>query len=85
MLGVPLSLGIALFITELAPAPAAQLVIYVIDLLAAIPSVVYGLWGLRCSCCRAASPRSTGGSHDAVRRIPVLGTLFGGPVSGRAS
>ena len=44
-LAVPLSLGIALFITHYAPRRAAQALGYVIDLLAAIPSVVYGLWG----------------------------------------
>jgi phosphate transport system permease protein len=43
---VPLSLGIALFISHYAPRRLAQSLGYVIDLLAAIPSVVYGLWGI---------------------------------------
>ncbi|MGG7465624.1 MULTISPECIES: phosphate ABC transporter permease subunit PstC [unclassified Plantibacter] len=44
-IAVPLSLGIALFITHYAPRRLAQALGYVIDLLAAVPSVVYGLWG----------------------------------------
>lgn len=44
-LAVPLALGIALFISHYAPRRLAQGLGYVIDLLAAIPSVVYGLWG----------------------------------------
>jgi phosphate transport system permease protein len=43
---VPVSLGIALFLTELAPPRLRAPVVYLIDLLAAIPSVVYGLWGV---------------------------------------
>jgi phosphate transport system permease protein len=45
VIAVPLSLGIALFISHYAPRKLAQGLGYVIDLLAAIPSVVYGLWG----------------------------------------
>lgn len=45
-LAVPVSLGIALFVTEAASARAAKAIGYVIDLLAAVPSVVYGLWGV---------------------------------------
>lgn len=44
-IAVPLALAIALFIAHYAPARAAGPLAYVIDLLAAIPSVVYGLWG----------------------------------------
>jgi phosphate transport system permease protein len=43
---VPVSLGIALFLTEIAPLRFRTPVVYVIDLLAAIPSVVFGLWGI---------------------------------------
>ena len=46
VIAVPLSLGIALFISHYAPRKLAQGLGYVIDLLAAIPSVVYGLWGI---------------------------------------
>jgi phosphate transport system permease protein len=44
-IAVPVSIGLALFITELAAARLRTPVVYLIDLLAAIPSVVYGLWG----------------------------------------
>lgn len=44
-IAAPLSIGIALFISHYAPRRLAAVLGYVIDLLAAIPSVVYGLWG----------------------------------------
>jgi phosphate transport system permease protein len=46
VLAVPVAIGTALFITEVAPAAVGRLLGYLIDLLAAVPSVVYGLWGL---------------------------------------
>jgi phosphate transport system permease protein len=46
LIAVPLSVGIALFISHYAPRRLAQGLGYVIDLLAAVPSVVYGLWGI---------------------------------------
>jgi phosphate ABC transporter permease protein PstC len=45
-LGAPVAVGVALFITQYAPRRLAQGLGYLIDLLAAVPSVVYGLWGL---------------------------------------
>ena len=45
LMAVPVSLGIALFISHYAPRRLAQPLGYVIDLLAAVPSVVFGLWG----------------------------------------
>jgi phosphate transport system permease protein len=44
-MAVPVSIGIALFISHYAPRRIAQPLGYVIDLLAAVPSVVFGLWG----------------------------------------
>lgn len=46
LIAVPLSLGVAIFLTEFAPRAIRQPVAFVIELLAAIPSVVYGLWGI---------------------------------------
>ncbi|KQQ94134.1 phosphate ABC transporter permease [Leifsonia sp. Leaf325] len=43
---VPLAIGVALFITHFAPRRLAQGLGYVVDLLAAVPSVVFGLWGI---------------------------------------
>ncbi|GAA1157758.1 phosphate ABC transporter permease subunit PstC [Nocardioides aquiterrae] len=45
VIAVPFSIGVALFISHYAPPRIAAPIAYVIDLLAAIPSVVYGLWG----------------------------------------
>jgi phosphate transport system permease protein len=47
LLAVPFAIGIALFISHYAPRRLATPVAYVIDLLAAVPSVVFGLWGGR--------------------------------------
>jgi phosphate transport system permease protein len=46
LLAVPLSLGIAMFLTELAPAWLGRPVARAIELLAAVPSIIYGMWGL---------------------------------------
>jgi len=45
LMGVPLSIAVALFITHYAPRRLAQVLGYIVDLLAAVPSVVFGLWG----------------------------------------
>ena len=45
-IGVPISLGIAVFISEIAPARIGTPVGFVIEILAAIPSIIYGLWAL---------------------------------------
>ena len=46
VIAVPLSLGVAIYLTEFAPKAVRQPVAFLISLLAAIPSVVYGLWGI---------------------------------------
>ena len=46
MLAVPMSIVIALFLVELAPPLLSKVVGYAIELLAAIPSIIYGMWGL---------------------------------------
>ncbi|MDP9091580.1 MAG: phosphate ABC transporter permease subunit PstC [Actinomycetota bacterium] len=45
VLAVPIAIGIALFITQYSPRQLARPVAYVVDLLAAIPSIIYGIWG----------------------------------------
>jgi phosphate transport system permease protein len=45
-LATPLALGVAIFLSEFAPAWLRRPVAFLVDLLAAIPSVVYGLWGI---------------------------------------
>ena len=46
LLGIPLSFGIALFLTELSPRSLKQPLRILIELLADIPSIIYGMWGL---------------------------------------
>jgi phosphate transport system permease protein len=46
LLGVPVSLGIAIFLSELAPPWLRIPLTFIVELLAAVPSVVYGLWGI---------------------------------------
>ncbi|MDR0372619.1 MAG: phosphate ABC transporter permease subunit PstC [Nitrososphaerota archaeon] len=46
LVGVPLSLGIAIFIVEMAPRAIRVPFSYLVEMLAAVPSVIYGLWGM---------------------------------------
>ncbi len=46
LLAAPVSIGVALFLTEIAPAWLARGIGFLVEMLAAIPSVVYGLWGI---------------------------------------
>ena len=46
VIAVPLAVAVALFISHIAPRRIANPLAYIVDLLAAIPSIVYGLWGI---------------------------------------
>lgn len=46
LIGVPVSLGVAVFLSELSPRRLRSPVSFIVELLAAVPSVVYGLWGI---------------------------------------
>ena len=46
LLAVPVSIGVAIFLVEQAPVKVGRPIAFMVDLLAAIPSVVYGLWGI---------------------------------------
>jgi phosphate transport system permease protein len=46
VLAVPLAVGVAVFVTELCPRALRGIVSFTVELLAAIPSVIYGLWGI---------------------------------------
>jgi len=46
LMAIPVSIGIALFISHYAPRRLASVLGYIVDLLAAVPSVVFGLWGI---------------------------------------
>jgi phosphate transport system permease protein len=78
---VPVSIGIALFITEIAPRRLRRSIVSVIDLLAAVPSVVYGLWGARLFALDATG--FYGDVERTFRHVPILHTLLSGrPISG---
>ena len=80
VMAVPVSVGIALLLTEVVPRRWARPVVTVIDLLAVVPSVVWGLWGIL-----VFAPwlqRIYTSIGNGVDGIPVLGSLFGPPVSG---
>ena len=46
LFAVPVSVALALFLNELAPVPVARVLGFIVEMLAAIPSIVYGLWGI---------------------------------------
>jgi phosphate transport system permease protein len=76
IIAAPIALGIAVFIAELCPAQLKQPLVFLTELLAAIPSIVYGLWGIlvlvpAVRAFEAAMP-------DALRALPV----FAGPPLG---
>jgi phosphate transport system permease protein len=79
VIAVPISIGIALFLTELAPRRLRGPVITVIDLLAAVPSVVFGLWAI--IVLGPAIVPGYRGAHDLLGGLPIVGALFGAPVS----
>jgi phosphate transport system permease protein len=80
-IAVPVSFGIALFLTELSPRWLKRPLGTAIELLAAIPSIVYGMWGLLIFAPILATyvqqplQRAFGG-------VPLLGALFSGPPVG---
>ena len=77
LLSLPISIGIALFVTDVAPKRLRRPIVYTVDLLAAIPSVVYGLWALLVLAPPLANLFES--LSDATAGIPVLKTLFGNP------
>jgi len=80
IMAVPVSVGIALLLTEVVPYRWSRPIVYVIDLLAVVPSVVWGLWGILVFAPWIA--KIYGHIGSAVTGIPVLGNLFGPPTSG---
>lgn len=81
LIGVPISFGVALFITELAPVWLKRPVGTAIELLAAIPSIIYGLWGLFVFAPWFADNVEPWMS-DNLGSLPVIGPLFDGPPMG---
>jgi len=80
ILSVPVSVAIALLLTEVVPRRWARPIVYVVDLLAVVPSVVWGLWGILVFAPWLYHIYTSIAS--GVKGIPVLDPLFGQPVSG---
>src|SRR5262245_39743980 len=76
LIATPIALGIAVFISELCPAPLRQPLVFLTELLAAIPSIVYGLWAIFTLVPFVRSLEVA--TPEALRRLP----LFSGPASG---
>lgn len=81
LIAVPVSFGIALFLTELSPNWLKRPLGTAIELLAAVPSIVYGMWGLL-----VFSPILSQYVQQplqwAFNGVPILGELFSGPPVG---
>src|SRR5262245_63192001 len=81
IIAVPLGLLITLFLTEICPMWARKPISIAIELLAGIPSIIYGIWGLFVFAPflqQTLQPALI----DAFGSIPVLSTLFAGPPYG---
>jgi len=81
LIGIPVAFGIAIFITELSPAWLKRPLGTLIELLAAIPSIIYGIWGLFVL---APLLQETVQPFliDTLGELPLVGSLFGGPPLG---
>jgi phosphate transport system permease protein len=81
LIAVPVSFGIAVFLTELSPGWLRRPLGTAIELLAAVPSIVYGMWGLL-----VFSPILSTWVQQPLQAafggVPVLGALFSGPPVG---
>ena len=75
LIGVPLSLGIAVYLTQLCPPWARRPVATTIELLAAVPSIIYGMWGLFVFAPLFARFIQVPVS-DVVEGLPLVGTLL---------
>jgi phosphate transport system permease protein len=77
LIAVPVSLGVALFITQVAPPWLRKPLVYLTDLLAVVPSVVFGLWGVLILSQHFGLGRSflTAGVILAIMIIPIITSL----------
>lgn len=79
IIALPISIGIAIFLAELCPEWLRLPFNWLVELLAAIPSVVYGLWGIFVFLPLVVTPVADG-LFKAFGAVPILGQLFTGPV-----
>jgi phosphate transport system permease protein len=81
VIGVPISFGIALFLTEVAPRWLRGPIGTAIELLAGIPSIIYGMWGLFVLV-PMMTEYVTPWINDNLGTIPYIGIIFQGPPLG---
>jgi len=81
LIAVPVSFGIALFLTEVAPPWLRGPVGSAIELLAGIPSIIYGMWGLFVLA-PVLAPKIYPWINDHLGEVPLIGRLFQGPPLG---
>lgn len=81
LLAIPVSFGIAVFLTEVAPNWMRTPVAAAIELLAGIPSIIYGMWGLFIFA-PVMGDVVEPWLNDTIGPVPVLGALFTGPPLG---
>jgi phosphate transport system permease protein len=81
LIAVPVSIGIALFLTDIAPRWLRAPIGTAIELLAAIPSIIYGMWGLFVFAPFMATHVEPW-LNDRLGPLPVIGVLFTGPPIG---
>ena len=79
VLALPISVGIAIFMAELCPPWLRMPLNWLVELLAAIPSVVYGLWGIFVFLPTVVTPVAEG-LFETFGTVPGLSVLFTGPV-----
>jgi len=82
LLATPLAIGAALYVTEYAPRTLGIVVAFTVELLVTIPSVVYGLWGLKVLAPFLATNVEPF-LQNTFGNIPLVGQLFQGPTTGR--
>lgn len=81
LIGIPVSFGIAVFITELCPPVLKRPIGVAIELLAGIPSIIYGMWGLFVFAPFFADNVQPW-INDNLGNLPVIGQVFQGPPMG---
>ncbi|MDE3154484.1 MAG: phosphate ABC transporter permease subunit PstC [Acidobacteriota bacterium] len=81
VLAVPLGIAVSVFLSELAPPKVSEAMALLVDLLAAVPSVIYGLIGIYVLVPLVRDPIAPA-LQATVGRLPGIGRLFSGPVYG---
>jgi phosphate transport system permease protein len=81
VIAVPVSLGIALFLTDIAPRSIRGPIGIAVELLAAIPSIIYGMWGLFVFAPFMAMHVDPW-LNDTLGPLPIIGAIFTGPPIG---